>query len=632
MGRQEAAVPDGPLRDFALGLRDLRVHAPGSPTYRELARRAHYSASVLSVAAAGHRLPTWDVTLAFVTACDGDVDQWRERWSDLHAALRTAHPDLITGVEAPQSANAPEDVDRPSAAEGEPPAGDGELPASVLPLTRSDPARVGPFRLLGRLGGGAMGQVYLGASKTGRPVTVKVVRPHLAEDPHFRRRFAAEIAAVRRVDSPYTPAVIAADSEAERPWRATAYIPGPPLDDVVEADGPLPTEAVFRLAAGIAEALAGIHAAGVLHRDLKPANVLLEVTGPKVIDFGVAQADDGTRMTQTGTRVGTVPFMAPEQADGRPVTPAADVFSLGAVLAYAATGVPPFGDGTTGEVLYRIIHTDPDPAALDCGDDRLRDLILACLTKDPERRPTPEQVIDACAGHRLRVDWLPASVGAWAQRSVDDISALLGRVTGRRTTLVRLGFGGVAALAVATVGVILAVNLVGTPESSGRTGGATGKAAGAPPTTWTAMSGPSCATVKKAVGIDTTGSWTPLAGSATDGCGEALIHRTSDNGDGANWIFNPGVGKTCTFHINIPDSKVVTADNVTYQAWDTRPGEHSKEHRIGGNVREDQKANRGRAITIAFGPTKNGTIDLQIYDDSPGHEIEAAGVVTAECR
>src|SRR5262249_43999320 len=154
-----------------------------------------------------------------------------------------------------------------------------------------------------------------------------------------------------------------------------------------------------------------------------------------------------------GARVGTVPFMAPEQADGRPVTAAADVFSLGAVMAYAATGVPPFGDGTTGEVLYRLIHTDPDPAALDCGDGRLRDLIAACLDKDPERRPTPEQVIDACSGHRLRIDWLPVPTGAWAQRSVDDISVLFARATGRRNA-VRLRLGAVAVVAVAAAAVV----------------------------------------------------------------------------------------------------------------------------------------------------------------------------------
>jgi serine/threonine protein kinase len=621
MGRRETPVPDGPIREFALKLRELRLQAPGSPTYRELARRAHYSASVLSVAAAGHRLPTWDVTLAFVTACGGDADEWRERWTTLYTTLQTAHPDLITDADASSgrpSAAAPPQPEAPSPEPG--------LPASVLPLTRSDPAKVGPFRLLGRLGGGAMGQVYLGASKSGRPVAVKVVRPHLAEDPHFRRRFAAEVAAVRRVDSPYTPAVIDADPEAERPWMATAYIPGPSLGEAVETGGPLPPEAVFRLAAGIAEALASIHAAGVFHRDLKPANVLLEVTGPKVIDFGVAQAEDGSRVTQTGARVGTVPFMSPEQADGRPLTAASDIFALGAVLAYAATGVLPFGDGTSGEVLYRIIHTDPDPAALDCHDDRLRALIAGCLEKNPERRPTPEQVIDAGAGHGLRMDWLPASVGAWARRSVDDISALLTRAATRRNTR-RLRFGAVAVfVALVAAGAITFLR----PAESSDGGRPHGTAPAASPRAWTATSGPSCWTGNAY--MDTTGSWTPLPGSATAGCGNALIHRTSDSSDGANWIFSPGVGKTCTFQIFIPNSSAVTASRVTYQAWATIPGQHDGANRIGANVQANQQAHRGGTVTIKFGPTKSGMIDLQLYDDYPDHTIEVADRVTATCR
>ncbi|GLY79575.1 serine/threonine-protein kinase [Actinoallomurus iriomotensis] len=622
MGRREAPVPEGPLREFAVKLRELRVNAPGTPTYRELARRAHYSSSVLSVAASGQRLPTWEVTSAFVTACEGDLDEWRERWSSLRAELRAAHPDLLhePGAPAPDPGSA-----AVSAAVAEEVPEAETPPVPVTPLTRSDAAKVGPFRLLGRLGGGSMGQVYLAVSRSGRPVAVKVVRPHLAEDPHFRRRFAAEVAAVRRVDSPYTPAVIDADPEAEPPWMATAYIAGPSLGDAVDADGPLPPDAVLRLAAGIAEALADIHAAGVLHRDLKPANVLLEATGPKVIDFGVAQAHDGSRMTQTGASVGTVPFMAPEQAGGGEVTAASDVFALGSLLAYAATGVLPFGDGTTGEVLYRIIHTEPDPAALDCHDDELRALITRCLDKDPARRPTPAQIVETCADRPLRVDW--GSLATSAQRSVDDISGLLARAANRRTTTVRLGAGAVAAVVLVAAGVVVALTAGHPSGADGRAGGASPAST---PVAWTARSGPSCSTAKAA--MDTSGSWEPLAGSGTGGCGDALIHRTTDSGDGANWAFYPGVGKTCTFRIDIPASDVITATNVIYQAWDTLPGKHTPEHRIGGNVRTDQRANRGRAMTLSFGPTKTGTIDLQIYDDYAEHKIEAAGTVTATCR
>ncbi|MCO5967422.1 serine/threonine-protein kinase [Actinoallomurus soli] len=466
MGRREAPVPDGPLKEFAVALRELRTNAPGAPTYRELARRAHYSASVLSVAAAGRRLPTLNVTLAFVTACGGDADEWRERWSGLHAALQAEHPELITADDAAPQAGPPEVADDAARDPGGPetvpwrdPSAVDDMSPAIAPLTRTDPASAGPFRLLGRLGGGAMGQVYLGTSKTGRPVAVKVVRSHLAESPHFRRRFAAEVAAVRRVRSPYTPEVVDAAPDAEQPWMATTYIPGPSLGEVIDEEGPLPPDTVFRLAGGIAEALASIHAAGVLHRDLKPVNVLLDATGPKVIDFGVAQAEDATRLTETGVRVGTVPFMAPEQADGRPVTAAADVFSLGSVLAYAATGVPPFGDGTTGEVLYRIIHTDPDPAALDCGDDRLRALITACLDKDPERRPTPAQIIDACGDHAPTTDWLPAAARTRVGRSVEEFFALLGTAAARRTRRGRRAAVAAMITAVAAAAVLTAVLL-----------------------------------------------------------------------------------------------------------------------------------------------------------------------------
>ncbi|WP_433179625.1 helix-turn-helix domain-containing protein [Actinoallomurus sp. CA-150999] len=321
MGRREAPVPDGPLKEFALALRALRVNAPGAPTYRQLADEAHYSASVLSVAAAGRRLPSLDVTLAFVRACGGDTDEWRERWTSLHAELQAHHPDLIPDLA--------QDLD------GSPAAPEPLPPSAVPPRTRFH----GPFL---RLGLGAAVIVVLAAA-----------------------------------------AVFAADE-----------------------------------------------------------------------------------MSSSGT------------------------------------------NGRTGA---RHHSTTPSPQA------------------------------------------------------------------------------------------------------------------------WTATSGPSCAT-GHAVAIDTTGSWTPLPGSATGGCGEALTHRTTDNSDGANWVFYPGVGKTCTFKIYIPNSTAITARNVTYQAWDTLPGKHFDPNRIGGNVRADQFANRGGAITLTFGPTKNGTIDLQIYDNYQDNTVEVADTVAATCR
>ncbi|MGW3564138.1 serine/threonine-protein kinase [Streptomyces sp. NPDC000941] len=275
--------------------------------------------------------------------------------------------------------------------------GPARAPDGVAPPAAGDPAHIGSFQLVGRLGAGGMGRVYLGVSRAGRPTAVKVVRADLAEEPAFRRRFAAEVAAARRVQGPYTPAVVAADPDAELPWLATSYIAGPSLGETVEDGGPLAPPMALRLGAGVAEALGAIHAAGVVHRDLKPSNVLLDADGPKVIDFGIAAAADATRLTSTGVRLGTLGFMSPEQADGRPVTPASDIFALGCVLAYAVTGRPPFGDGPPSEVLYRVINAEPDPGYLDCGDPELSVLIGRCLRKWPADRPTVDQVIDACA-------------------------------------------------------------------------------------------------------------------------------------------------------------------------------------------------------------------------------------------
>lgn len=465
MARREEPIPEGPLHDFAQGLRDLRASAPGKPTYRELERRARYSHSALSDAAAGRRLPTWPITLAYVTACGGDVEEWRQRWQEVRDVLLATDPGLAATPDTPDGTDpvqpepqAQSEVEAPSTpADGTDSnpsadrAGNGAQPGrpAVQPLTRTDPVRIGPFRLLGRLGGGSMGQVYLAASKAGRLVALKVIRPHLAENPDFRRRFAAEVAAARTVQGPYTPAVVDADLQAAQPWMATTYIPGPSLSDAVDQSGPLPPAVIAGLAAGIAEALQAIHAAGVLHRDLKPANVLLDADGPKVIDFGIARSLEASRLTQTGAQLGTIPFMAPEQADGRSVTGAADVFSLGSLLTYASTGITPFGDGSSGQVLYRIVHTDPDPAALACEDNNLRALIKACLDKDPERRPSPEQIIDACADRR-EGPWLPAALATQAAARRDEAFALLAKEATRRT-VVRVKMSAVPLLLAAAV-------------------------------------------------------------------------------------------------------------------------------------------------------------------------------------
>ncbi|HEY5987943.1 MAG TPA: serine/threonine-protein kinase [Streptosporangiaceae bacterium] len=254
------------------------------------------------------------------------------------------------------------------------------------PLRRWDPERIGSYALLGRLGAGAMGQVYLGRSKAGRLVAVKTIKIEFAEEPGFRARFAHEVAAARRVSGVFTAAVIAADPEADVPWLATAYIPAPSLIQLVQTCGPLPVTATKWLAAGCAEALESIHSAGLVHRDLKPSNVLVSLDGPRVIDFGVARAVERIQLTVTHGAVGTPAYMAPEQArDTRQASVASDVFSLGATLLYAATGHPPYQGETVMDVLVRLATEAPDLTGL---PTELTDLVVGCLERSPRRRPT----------------------------------------------------------------------------------------------------------------------------------------------------------------------------------------------------------------------------------------------------
>ncbi len=259
-------------------------------------------------------------------------------------------------------------------------------------LRSDDPRWIGGYRLLGRLGAGGMGRVYLARSPRGRTVAVKVVRAELAEQEEFRGRFRREVAAARRVGGPWTAPLIDADTEADVPWLATGYVAGPSLQQVVARDhGPLPVASVRVLADGLTRALADIHGAGLVHRDLKPSNVMLTIDGPRVIDFGIARAletvaDDGS-ITYTGAMVGSPAFMSPEQVRGDRVTPACDIFCMGSVLAFAATGLQPFGAASSGvhAQMFRIVQEPPD---LDAVPEELRGLVAACLAKDPEERPS----------------------------------------------------------------------------------------------------------------------------------------------------------------------------------------------------------------------------------------------------
>jgi len=277
-------------------------------------------------------------------------------------------------------------------------------------LQPGDPQWVGRYRLLRRLGTGGMGRVYLGQSPGGRLVAVKLIRPELADDPGFRRRFADEVTAARRVSGIFTAPVVDADPDGRQPWLVTAYVAGPSLADAVEAQGPMPVESVLTLAAGLAEGLGAVHAAGVVHRDLKPSNVLLASDGPRIIDFGISRATDSAWLTNAGgVVVGSPGFMSPEQAEGRYVGPATDIFSLGGVLAYAATGLAPFGSGSASALLYRVVY---GTAATGHVPPPLRRLVERCLAKDPAYRPSTEELLAELGYAEPSEDWLswPAAV------------------------------------------------------------------------------------------------------------------------------------------------------------------------------------------------------------------------------
>jgi hypothetical protein len=274
-------------------------------------------------------------------------------------------------------------------------------------LQPGDAHRIGPYRLMGELGSGGMGRVFLGRSAGGRPVAVKVIRADLAADPEFRVRFAREVAAARRVNGLFTAQVVDADVAGPVPWLATAYIAGPSLTEAVAGHGPLPAPSVLALAAGLAESLGAIHAAGVVHRDLKPSNVLLAGDGPRVIDFGISRAAEAASLTRSGTVIGSPGFMSPEQAEGREVGPPSDIFSLGALLVFAATGQAPFGHGPTAALVYRVVHGSPD---LDQLPTELRPLIERCLAKEAGKRPTAEDLLAEAGATHPASDWLPEPI------------------------------------------------------------------------------------------------------------------------------------------------------------------------------------------------------------------------------
>ncbi|MBB5119965.1 hypothetical protein AF335_23015 [Streptomyces eurocidicus] len=335
----------------------------------------------------------------------------------------------------------------------------------VDPLAPSDPRHIGPYQLEGRLGTGGMGQVFLGTSPGGRKVALKVIRPELAAAAPFRARFAREVEAARRVGGFHTAQIVDADPGAASPWLAAEYIPGPTLQQVVTAHGPLAPGAVLRLGAGIAEGLAAVHDCGLVHRDLKPGNVILAADGPRIIDFGIAHVTDAGPLTHTGTVIGTYAYMSPEQIrTPARVTPASDVFSLGSVLAFAATGRGPFDASTVPAIIHRVTSEAPVLTGIAEGSP-LHTLVHHCLTKDPAGRPPTVEVL-----HRLAVT-TPAAPPVPAMPPVPPplpavppaTPPVAGRPVRRRAVL----FGGLAA---ATAAVAVPTAFALWPEGGSPTG------------------------------------------------------------------------------------------------------------------------------------------------------------------
>lgn len=456
---------------------------------------------------------------------------------------------------------------------------------ALAPLAQGDPSRIGSFRLLSRLGGGAMGEVFLAANRAGRPVAVKRVRAEYARDAVFRARFTKEVAAVRAVTGGHTPALIDADTEAKRPWIATAYVPGPSLAQAVDLNGALPEPLVLALGGAIAEALVAIHAAGIVHRDLKPSNILLDADGPKVIDFGISRALDGTALTATGTRMGTAGYTAPELAAGRQTRPAGDVFALGCVLAYAATGVTPFGEGPDAQVLYRIVHEAPDPRALACRDETLRALIEACLNKDPDARPTPQAVIEACRGTPAHGEdgggsWLPPPLASQAAAYGSEAAQQLARAKRRR--IARRAQIGLAPLLLVLAIVVLAIGAPTAAKSPGTelhtlgTSSRTDSSTDHAPAQWT----PPAVMLGTWIGAEGDGDYSTVAGQHPNVAnlylfwGDSFPTAFADQAHSAGATvlaeiepWHGGTSTDCSYSANFPDMTTIGANGAAISSY-----------------------------------------------------------------
>jgi outer membrane protein assembly factor BamB len=315
-------------------------------------------------------------------------------------------------------------------------------------LEPGDPHHIGRYRLLRRLGEGGMGLVYLGASPAGRAVAIKVVRPELAGEQEFRARFRAEAEAAQKVSGAFTSPVVDADPDGAVPWLATAYVNGLSLKETIERYGPMSEPLLRTLGAGLAEALIAIHEAGLLHRDLKPANILLAKDGPRVIDFGISKAAGRATLTSEGRFIGSPGYMSPEQIRGTRLTTAADVFAFGAVLAFVATGRPPYGKDMLPTIVHRTLHQAPD---LDGVPASLVRMVAACLSRDPAQRPPVRLLPSLLAAQPVAPGWLPDAIGHELRQREETLVVDL-RALARARTRRRLLAGGAAAAGIAVIG------------------------------------------------------------------------------------------------------------------------------------------------------------------------------------
>ncbi|ASR39702.1 hypothetical protein BAY61_27140 [Prauserella marina] len=337
----------------------------------------------------------------------------------------------------------------------------------MKPLVAGEPVWIGRYRLLAQLGQGGMGRVLLALSPDGRLAALKQIHPHLTNNPNFRTRFTHEITASRHVSGAHTAPILDADPNAPTPWLATLYIPGPNLNNTITTHGPLPTPALHHLTAGLTTALTDIHNTGLIHRDLKPSNILLTTDGPRVIDFGIARVGEGADLTGTGTVLGSPSYMSPEQASGQPLTPASDVFSLGSVLAMAATGRGLYTGASAPQTLFNILHTEPDLSGIPAP---VREIVAACLVQDPAQRPTPQQILDHIGPPPPTSQPWPAPIHEHIAKQENDIRVLLALPapppppTKRKWPKVAAA---VAAVAVGVAGTILTVNLAGGADEQG---------------------------------------------------------------------------------------------------------------------------------------------------------------------